>query len=391
MTMWKKSTVVLLTALMSASLLAGCGAKSDSASNVAAGNTNAGNTSTEPVEINFHYGGSLNVKNLWEKLVPMFEEKNPGIKVKQTYLPPGQAASPIVDRLVAAKKSGQSSVDIDLFEGGLGEITAGEKEGIWEMLSETHVPNLSKVDKKFLEQIQYKGIPYRASSVVLAYNSEKVANPPKTADELYDWIRQNPGRFAYNDPATGGSGNSFVVTAIYNFLKPDAITSNDPAVMAEWDKGFALLKELHPYMYGKGIYPKKNQGTLDLLASGEVDMIPAWSDMALEQINKKLLPETIKVTQIEPSFTGGPAYMMVPAMSAKKEATQKFLDFLLTPEAQEIIVNTMYGYPGIKWEEMPSDLQEQFASVAKGYRQFSGGELEKEMNKRWQKEVAGAK
>ncbi|MGG1657840.1 extracellular solute-binding protein [Brevibacillus sp. NRS-1366] len=391
MTIWKKSTAVLLTAMMSTSLLVGCGATSNSTGNVAAGNTNATSTSTEPVEINFHYGGSLNVKNLWEKLIPMFEGKNPGIKVKQTYLPPGQAASPIVDRLVAAKKSGQSSVDIDLFEGGLGEITAGEKEGIWEKLSDTQVPNLSKVDQKFLEQIHYKGVPYRASSVVLAYNSEKVANPPKSADELYDWIRQNPGRFAYNDPATGGSGNSFVVTAIYNFLEPDAITSNDPAVMKEWDKGFALLKELGPYMYGKGIYPKKNQGTLDLLASGEVDMIPAWSDMALEQINKKLLPETTKLAQIEPSFTGGPAYMLVPAMSAKKEATQKFLDFLLTPEAQEVVVNTMYGYPGIKWAEMPSSMQEQFASVAKGYRQFSGGDLEKEMNKRWQKEVAGSK
>lgn len=55
----------------------------------------------------------------------------------------------------------------------------------------------------------------------------------------------------------------------------------------------------------KGVYPKKNQGTLDILASGEVDMVPAWSDMALEQLAKGLLPDTVKLTQIDPAFTGG--------------------------------------------------------------------------------------
>uniref|UniRef100_UPI001F090D33 extracellular solute-binding protein n=1 Tax=Paenibacillus periandrae TaxID=1761741 RepID=UPI001F090D33 len=122
---------------------------------------------------------------------------------------------------------------------------------------------------------------------------------------------------------------------------------------------------------------------------GEVDMIPAWSDMGLEQLSKKMLPDTIKLTQIEPSFTGGPSYIAIPAMSEKKEAAQKFINYALTPEAQTVVINKMYGYPGIKWSEMPADLQKRFESVAKGYRTFTIGSLGDEINKRWQREVAG--
>ncbi|WP_199624605.1 extracellular solute-binding protein [Paenibacillus alkalitolerans] len=318
----------------------------------------------------------------------MFEEKNKNVKVKLVHIPSGQGGQSTLDRLLAAKEAGQKSVDIDLYEAGINDLLVGEKNGLFHKLDTESIPNIAKVDENYMKDVNSMAIPYRASSVILAYNGEKVANPPQTAEQLYEWIRSNPSRFAYNDPATGGSGSSFVVTAIYNFLPPEAMHSQDPAIMEQWDQGFNLLKELHPFMYMEGIYPKKNQGTLDLLANGEVDMIPAWSDMALEQINKKLLPETTKLTQIEPAFTGGPTLLMIPEMSAKKEATYQFLDFVLSQEAQVVIVNNMFGYPGIKWSEMPGDLQKKFESVAKGYRQFQGGELGSEINKRWQEEVA---
>ena len=47
--------------------------------------------------------------------------------------------------------------------------------------------------------------------MLLAYNPNKVPNPPKTLDELLAWIKANPGRFTYNSPKTGGSGGAFVV------------------------------------------------------------------------------------------------------------------------------------------------------------------------------------
>ncbi|CAH1232365.1 hypothetical protein PAECIP111891_07003 [Paenibacillus allorhizoplanae] len=375
----KKRLNVALASVLVLSTLVGC---SSGANKPASG-------SQKQDEFQFYFTGSLNVKQLWETLIPMFEKANPNIKVKMVYIDSGSGGQSTIDRITAAKQANQKSGDIDLYESSLSDLTKGMKGDLWASFDKAKIPNLSKIDENNLKNLDGKGIPYRASAVVLAYNSAKVTNPPKTADELYDWIRKHPGRFAYNDPATGGSGDSFVQTAIYNFLPPEANTSQDPKWMEQWSKGFSLLKELHPSMYQKGVYPKKNQGTLDLMANGEVDMIPAWSDQGLEQISKKLLPETTKLTQISPSFTGGPTYLMAPKLSEHLDSVAKFLDFVLTPDAQTVIIQKMYGYPGIKWSEMPSKLRDEFKDVAAGYRTFNLGDLGKEIQKRWQQEVAG--
>ncbi|NRF94519.1 extracellular solute-binding protein [Paenibacillus frigoriresistens] len=375
----KKRLSVALASVLVLSSLAGC----------ASGGSKPASGTQKQDEFQFYFTGSLNVKQLWETLIPMFEKANPNIKVKMVYIDSGSGGQSTLDRITAAKQAGQKSGDIDLYESSLSDLTKGMKNDLWAAFDKSKIPNLSKVDENNLKNLEGKGIPYRASAVVLAYNSAKVKNPPKTADELYEWIRKNPGRFAYNDPATGGSGDSFVQTAIYNFLPPEANTSQDPKWKDQWDKGFKLLKELHPSMYQKGVYPKKNQGTLDLMANGEVDIIPAWSDQGLEQISKKLLPETTKLTQISPSFTGGPTYLMAPKLSEHLDSVAKFLDFVLTPDAQTVIIQKMYGYPGIKWSEMPSKLRDEFKDVAAGYRTFNLGDLGKEVQKRWQQEVAG--
>ena len=50
-------------------------------------------------------------------------------------------------------------------------------------------------------------IPYRASSVLLAYNPTTVHDPPKTLDELLTWIKAHPGKFTYNSPKSGRLGS----------------------------------------------------------------------------------------------------------------------------------------------------------------------------------------
>ncbi|WP_336785621.1 extracellular solute-binding protein [Paenibacillus sp. MMO-177] len=391
----KKSTLTLLTVTtVTAALLAGCGNSNHSntagsgASNAGAANTASPEPSAQQVEFSFYFTGSENVKNLWDTIIPMFEKDHPNIKVKEVYIPSGTGAQPTYDRILAAKQAGKGSGGIDLYEDGLSNVTQGQKDDLWETLDPAKISNLASVDANTMKDVSNLAIPYRSSAVVLAYNSEKVPTPPKTLDELFAWIKENPERFAYNDPSTGGAGSSFVTTTLYDKLPEDAIHNSDPSIEKEWDKGFDTLKELGKYVYGKGIYPKKNQGTLDLLISGEVDMIPAWSDMALEQIGNGQLPATTKIAQITPGFNGGPTYLMVPKLSDKKDAVNEFLNFVLSPEAQSVVVTKMHGFPGIQLSNMPQDIQDSFKGVAEGFRTFNIGDLGNEINKRWQSDVA---
>ncbi|MFQ9127238.1 MAG: extracellular solute-binding protein [Butyricicoccaceae bacterium] len=107
------------------------------------------------------------------------------------------------------------------------------------------MPNAASVEAKSAVAQDYAQ-PYRGTTVILAYDSEKVPTPPKTMDELVEWMKANPGRFAYNAPGTGGAGDSFARTSVYNFLPEEAITSGDEKWVGEWDKGFEFLKSIHP-------------------------------------------------------------------------------------------------------------------------------------------------
>ncbi|WP_208585572.1 extracellular solute-binding protein [Gracilibacillus suaedae] len=356
---------------------------------VACSNGNEADASGK-TEISLYSSGSKNVEEFWETVVPMFEEEHDDIDVKFVFVPSGTGGQSTMDRILAAKESGNDS-EVDIYEGSLEDILRGKETGdIFYPLTSHNVENLSNVQEENLAGANDLAVPYRASSVVLAYNEDKVTDVPDTAEELYQWIKDHPGRFAYNDPTTGGSGSSFVLTTVYNQLEDDAMNIQDESIMEDWDQGFDLLNELGPYMYQEGVYPKKNQGTLDLLANGEVDMIPAWSDMALEQINKGLLPETIKLKQIQPAFTGGPAYLMLANNDdqERKKAAEEFLNYVLTLDVQEIVMDQMYGYPGIKWDLLSEEDQEKFADVMDGYRIFNGGELGSKLTEQWQKEVA---
>ncbi|HET6872213.1 MAG TPA: extracellular solute-binding protein [Sporolactobacillaceae bacterium] len=372
----------LVVGSLALSALTGCGTSGTK-------NASAAGSPSQTQTITFYSGGDTNVQDLWQKdLIPKFEKQNPNIKVRLVFLQHGNGSSTILQKLEAAKKSHQKSVDVDLWEGGSSDITQGEKDGLWTKVNQTDIPNLSKIDPKNMKLVDDLAIPYRASSVVLSYNKDKVKNPPQTTAQLYNWIRQNKGKFAYNDPSTGGAGDSFVTTAIYNFLPPaDMAKPYDPSLETKWNQGFKLLKDLAPYMYQGGVYPKGNQGTLDLLAKGDIYMCPAWSDMALQEKANKTLPSNIALTQINPPFTGGPAYLMIPSLSAHKKAAEKFLNFVLTVDAQKEIVDKMYGYPGIKWSEMPASYQDKFKAVAKGYRIFVGGDYSTDMHKLWQEKV----
>ena len=377
---FKKVVAGTMLAVSAFSLVA-CGANET--------NTTSG-SGDEVTKISLYSSGSQNVESFWETVIPKFEETHKNIDVEFVFVPSGTGGQATIDRIIAAKKANKDS-EVDIYEGALADILRSEDEGgLFYELTTDSIGNLENVQEANMSGTQNLAVPYRASSVVLAYNSETVKDVPDTAEELNTWIKEKPGRFAYNDPSTGGAGSSFVLSTVYNELGDDAMNIQDESIMDEWDTGIEKLKDMAPYLYKEGVYPKKNQGTLDLLANGEVDMIPAWSDMALEQMNAKLLPETIELKQIQPAFTGGPAYLMAVdnGDEERKEASETFLNYVLTQEVQELVIDKMYGYPGIKWELLSEDDQKKFEAVSDGYRIFNGGDLGSELTKVWQKEVA---
>lgn len=141
-------------------------------------------------------------------------------------------------------------------------------------------------------------------------------------------------------------------------------------------------------MYRHGYYPNGNTAILNLLASSTLWMAPVWSDMSMQALAEHQLPPNIKLIQLSPPLYGGPALMGVPKNSAHKVQALEFLNFLLSPQAQTIIVDNLHGYPGIEFKYMPKRIQEEYKSISSSYGTSFNSDMDNDMAKIWQQRVA---
>lgn len=384
----KRFGAALLAGAMMMTGLAGCGSSGSSDNGSAA--------STGKNKVSLWATGSDNVREVYEALVEDFNKNSEyagKYEVELNFMLNGTGTQTLTDMLAAASKAGQTDTDYDLVDLGgddLSKVVSQIGEEAFVKLDDSKIPNAEGVEAESSVAADYVQ-PYRGTTVVLAYDSEKVANPPKTWDELVDWMKANPGRFAYNTPGTGGAGDSFARTSVYNFMDEEAITSDDAKWEEKWDDGFKYLADLHQYMYTSGgsiVYPNKNQGTLDLLNQGEIDMCPNWADMVLSQRAEGTLKDTIKITQLDPALTGSFQSLAIPTFGSNEEGAYAFINYMMSESAQEIMVKQMAAIPLIDTSKIDMTGFEDVENLdVSSFRIMSIGDLSTDFNERWDNEI----
>lgn len=379
----------LLAGAMMMTALAGCGGSSG-------GEAGSGGSSSGGKTVTLWATGSDNVRTVYEALVEDFNNNSDyagEYEVELQFMLSGTGTQTLTDMLAAAAKAGQTDTSYDIVDLGgddLSKIVSQIGEESFVKLDDSKMPNAEGVDAESSVAADYAQ-PYRGTTVVLAYDSEKVANPPATWDELVAWMQANPGRFAYNTPGTGGAGDSFARTAVYNFMDEEAITSDDAAWEEDWDEGFQYLADIHQYMYSSGgsiVYPNKNQGTLDLLNQGEIDMCPNWADMVLSQRAAGTLKDTIKISQLDPALTGSFQSLVIPTFGSNEDGAYAFMDYMLSASAQEIMVKEMAAIPLIDTSTIDMTGFEDVENLdVNNFRIMSIGDLSTDFNERWDNEI----
>ena len=339
--------------------------------------------------------GDTNISDWWNNILkPAFEKANPGRTFNVTITRGmGDGNATIAARALAALQT-KTDPQMDYFEEIEPATVAGSVEaGLWLALDVKNVPNLKMVNPAAVDTPIR--LPYRGSQVLIAYDSAKIKTPPKTFADLVAWAKANPGRFTYGRPDKGGSGSNFVIRAIHeaNGKDPSMFTAaNFDAAKAEamLQKGWAILKDLHPYTFGQGTYPAGNTPALQLLAQGAVDMIPAWSDQALQALKQGVLPETIKLVQLQDlALCGGFAYSAIPSNATDVAGALALANFMLSPETQTSCVRDIGGFPGISWDNLPADLKAEYIDVIPvSIPTFPSGDWQTAKNDGWYKNVA---
>jgi len=353
----------------------------------------SGCPSSAPAEdFTFSSDGDVNIQNLWQQtLLPAFKKVCPQFAVTFTFDTHSANANLNVAKIAAAEKSGQAP-PIDVADNAVAEAAA--QAGLTQPLTSGQIPALSEVNPKTLAQYKSSAVPYRASSVLLAYDSTKITDPPKTLKDLLAWIKANPGQFTYNDPSSGGSGNAFAEAVVDSTMTPADLARAQqgyvPALQSQWAPGFATLKELTPSIYQK-VYPNGNQAVIDLLSKGEISMAPVWSDQFLSAKSQGQLGDEYKVTQIaDPPFTGSPAYIGIIKGSKHAAGGQALIQWLLQPAQQALIVKTIQGFPAIPMAKLPAGVQSAFGDVdVQALRPPMSSKMGADMKSQWAAKVPG--
>jgi putative spermidine/putrescine transport system substrate-binding protein len=337
--------------------------------------------------------GDTNVQSLWnDGIIPAFEKANPGASVTTTLDLHGEHDAQTMATLTSSVQGG-SDPGYDLIDAGF--TAAAGTGGLLAPVSADTIPNLATVPETTVQAGGGFGIPYRASSVLLAYDSTKVQTPPKTLADLLSWIQANPGQFAYNSPSTGGSGAAFVTTVLDTHVddatRQKMTTGYDQSLESAWDAGFDELKGLNSSMYQGGVYPNGNNQVLDLLGTGAIEMAPVWSDQVITAQKSGTLPSTVKYAQIsDPAFTGSASFLGIPKTAEHADVAQKLADYVLSAEGQGIIASTIAGYPVISLDQVPDDLKAQFASADPStLRPGYYSKMASDMSNLWDQKVPG--
>ena len=383
----KKTRLLAATAVASVAILALAGCVQSSAA------TSLDTDGSADQALTVLISGGENIQALWEDhLIPAFEEENPGYTVAVNLDLHGEHDAQTMAKLTSATEQ-EKDPGFDLVDGGFVPMAA--EAGLLTPMTADEIPAFNDIPGDVVEAGGAGGIAYRGSVVLLAYDTATIPTPPKTLDELLAWIEANPGEFTYNSPKSGGSGSAFVATVLDKYVSEDArakmTVGYEKELESEWTEGFETLRSLNPYIYQNGFYPNGNQQTLDLLASGEISMAPVWSDMFISGKKNGAIGESVNYTQIaDPSFTGSAAYLGVPAASPRQEGALKLANFVLTPGAQEIIVNEIAGFPAISLDLLSADIQNEFedadtGNLRKGYFSQMGSDL----SNLWDQEVPG--
>lgn len=254
-----------------------------------------------------------------------------------------------VAKVVAEKAAGRDeggSVDLVWING---ENFAAMKEQdllLGEAWAEK-LPNRRYVDEAmptvqadFSVPVEGQESPWGMAKLVFFHDAARTdpASMPKSARELLDWAKENPGRFTYPQPPDF-IGSSLLKQILIE-LTPDRAALAKPVDEATFAQATAplwtYLEELHPHLWRGGrAFPQNYPAMKPLLADGEVEIIFAFNPAeASSAIANGELPDTVRSFTFPRGTLANTHFVAIPFNASAVAGALVAADFLLSPEAQ---------------------------------------------------------
>jgi putative spermidine/putrescine transport system substrate-binding protein len=178
--------------------------------------------------------------------------------------------------------------------------------------------------------------PWGNVQLALIYDSKRVANPPRTMQELETWVREHPGRFTFDTLFTGMTFLKSLLISIAG--GPGSL--DGPFDEQRYQKASAelwrYLDRIKPYLWRKGeTFPDTVTQVHQLFAAGELDFTMSNND---GEVDNKVLQGLFSDTARGYVFSSGTIqnthYIGIPRSSSQLAGAMVVANFLISPEAQ---------------------------------------------------------
>lgn len=335
--------------------------------------------------VNLYGWGGDDKRNQWldDYIIPKMKEDY-DIDVNRV----GMDIDEILNLMVAEKDSEDGDVDVVWINGenfenaknnGLlfGPITQvlpnfndyvdGEDEGI-------------KYD--FGEPVENMEAPYGGAQFVFMYDSSKIDNPPKNAEELLELAKANPGKITYAS-LPDFTGSAFIrniisdIQGYEDFMDKD-LTKEELRKMLK--PTIDYLNELKPYLWNEGqSYPADNPTLTNMFADGELIMAMSYNPNAASTgVVDGQFNENVRTAVFDKGTIANTHFLAISKGSSNKDAATVLINLILSPEAQisKADPEVLGDLPIIDYNKLTDDQKKMYDEIPSGEYTLSTKELE---------------
>ncbi|MEN9226795.1 MAG: ABC transporter substrate-binding protein [Thermostichus sp. DRC_bins_24] len=282
-----------------------------------------------------------------------------------------EAVNKIIGEVQAGLRSG-GSIDLIWINGNnfrtlkQGDLLYGP---FAEKLPSLQFYNPADIETDFGLPIEGYSAPYTGNYFLMAYNAERIPEPPRSYADLLSWAKANPGRFTYVAPPDF-HGSRFLLGTLYGVTGGYAQYSGPDFDGELWAKQSPAvvdyLKALDPYLWRQGqTYPPTFARLAELFANGEIWLMPTFIDQVILRKSNGQFPAGTTPYGIPGTSLIDPSFTAIPVNAANPFGAMVLAEVLASPEGQlEKFKPEVWGdLPLIDISRLPAETQEAFARL----------------------------
>lgn len=300
--------------------------------------------------VNFYGWGGNELVNAWidDTLAPYVKE-NYDITLNRVPM----NIDEILSRLVLDKTNKNEDGNIDLIWINGENFATAKENGLLYGPFTDKLPNFAKYVNPDDEEIKYDFAtsidgyesPYAKAQLVFIYDSEKVSEVPKSADELLAYCKAHPKRFTY-EALPGFTGSAFVRNLIYEKVGYDKLAHLDKNVTKDQVKeiikpAIDYMIELNKYLWEEGnTFPATNEILDQMFMDGVLDFSISYDPYHVSSlIESGQYKNTCKSFVFDNGTIGNTNYVAIGFNSKNKEGAMCVADAILSVPMQASKMN----------------------------------------------------